>query len=114
MDHLLLHCHVAKDLWDMQLCLLGVSWVMPYSVCAMLDSWRGIDGKGKDRGVVGIALLPDVVHLEGEKSRTFDGNEYSLPHLKFLFLRVLNECSKSSTFSTYSFKDFLAEFIFTS
>ena len=46
MDHLLLHCHVAKDLWDMQLCLLGVSWVMPYSVCAMLDSWRGIASKG--------------------------------------------------------------------
>jgi hypothetical protein len=38
-DHLLLHCPIAKDLWDMLLCLLGVTWVMPHSVSAMLESF---------------------------------------------------------------------------
>jgi hypothetical protein len=46
--------------------------------------------------------------------RTFEGIEASLHQLKFLFLRVLYEWrSKSSTFSTFSFLDFLAEFIIT-
>jgi hypothetical protein len=27
---------IARELWDMLLCLLGVTWVMPYSVPAML------------------------------------------------------------------------------
>ena len=39
---LLLHCPFAMELWDMLFCLLGVSWVMPSFVCAMLESWRGI------------------------------------------------------------------------
>ena len=58
--------------------LLRVSWVMPFSLCAMLESWSGIVGKGRCRGVAGMApsclLLPHVVHLKGEKSPYFQGH----------------------------------------
>ena len=54
-DRLLLHCPAAKELWDFLLCLLGDSWVMPYSVCAVLDSWQGFVGKGMGKGVAGMA-----------------------------------------------------------
>ena len=54
-DPLLLHCPIAKELWDMLLCLLGVSWVMPLSVCAVLDSWKGSVGHGRCRGVMVMA-----------------------------------------------------------
>ena len=35
-DHLFLHCQVARDLWSMVLYLFGVSWVMPKSVVGSL------------------------------------------------------------------------------
>ena len=35
-DHHLLHCLVATDLWFMVLGLFGVSWVMPKSVVELL------------------------------------------------------------------------------
>jgi hypothetical protein len=35
-DHLLLHCPIACELWDFLFCLVGISWVMPPSVIALL------------------------------------------------------------------------------
>ena len=40
-DHLLLHCLAATDLWSMVLSLFGVSWVMPKSVVELLACWQG-------------------------------------------------------------------------
>ena len=31
-DHLLLHCPIAYELWSMVFCLFGMHWVMPYKV----------------------------------------------------------------------------------
>jgi hypothetical protein len=36
-DHLLLHCLVAKELWDMVLTLFGVQWVMPRSIRELME-----------------------------------------------------------------------------
>lgn len=38
MDHLLLHCPTATELWSMVLGLFGVYWVMPKSVAELLAS----------------------------------------------------------------------------
>lgn len=38
MDHLLLHCPTATELWSMVLWLFGVYWVMPKSVAELLAS----------------------------------------------------------------------------
>ena len=47
MDHLLLKCPIARELWDLLLCLFGVYWVMPNSGTAMLASWKGRQASSK-------------------------------------------------------------------
>jgi hypothetical protein len=43
-DHLLLHCDVARDLWSAIFSLFSVTWVMPETVLDMLACWRGQKG----------------------------------------------------------------------
>ena len=40
-DHLLLHCLIASDLWSMISVLFQVSWVMLKSVVELLACWQG-------------------------------------------------------------------------
>lgn len=39
-DHILLHCEVARELWGSIFRLLGVDWVMPRRVMELLATWR--------------------------------------------------------------------------
>jgi hypothetical protein len=50
-DHLLLHCEVARDLWSYILILFGVEWVIPRTVLELLKSW------GRRLGVVMLKRL---------------------------------------------------------
>ena len=45
MDHFLLHCPIAYELWSMVFCLFGIHWVMPYKVSELLASWQGKFGR---------------------------------------------------------------------
>ena len=38
MNHLLLHCPIAYELWSMVFSLFGIHWVMPYKVIELLAS----------------------------------------------------------------------------
>jgi len=40
-DHLLIHCKVARKLWSSILNLLGVEWVMSRWVIGLLSNWGG-------------------------------------------------------------------------
>ena len=40
-DHLLLHCEVAIEVWRMVLQLFRVTWMMPARMKDYLGSWRG-------------------------------------------------------------------------
>jgi hypothetical protein len=40
-DHLLIHCEVARKLWSSILNLLGVEWVMSRWVIGLLSNWGG-------------------------------------------------------------------------
>ena len=44
-DHLLLHCLVAMDMWAMVFSLFGVSWVMPQFIVGLLACWQGRFGR---------------------------------------------------------------------
>uniref|UniRef100_A0A2N9EY67 Anaphase-promoting complex subunit 5 n=1 Tax=Fagus sylvatica TaxID=28930 RepID=A0A2N9EY67_FAGSY len=44
-DHLFLHCRVARELWDNVLSLFGMDWVMPRRVVDLLACWQGKLGK---------------------------------------------------------------------
>ena len=43
-NHFLLHCEVAIELWNMVCQLFGVTWVMPGRMKECLESWRGQRG----------------------------------------------------------------------
>ena len=38
-DHLLLHCPIAFEMWSTIFCLFGICWVMPQRVVDLLDCW---------------------------------------------------------------------------
>lgn len=48
MDHLLLHCLIAYELWSMVFCLFVIHWVMPYKVIELLASWQGKFGRHRN------------------------------------------------------------------
>jgi hypothetical protein len=63
-DHLFLHCGVARTLWNAIFSRFGLCWVMPSSVqgvvCYLVGGWQ----IPKCRCVEDGSSLPHVVHLE--------------------------------------------------
>ena len=57
-DHPLLHCPIASDLWSMFLGLFGVYWVMPKSVVELLACRRGQFGRHRNDCVWIVILIP--------------------------------------------------------
>ena len=53
-DHLLIHCKIAKMLWDLILSIVGISWVFPNSVLHTLIAWQGA-AVGKKRKKIWLA-----------------------------------------------------------
>ena len=65
-DHILLHCELARSLWNL-FSLFGVSWVLPSSVREALLGWLG-SCVGKKRKKVWLsAPLCLLDSLEGKK-----------------------------------------------
>jgi hypothetical protein len=50
-EHLLLHCKVARDLWIYIFTSFGVEWVMPRRVLDLLTSWGDSFGYGPAKEV---------------------------------------------------------------
>ena len=89
-NHLLLHCPFAYDLWSMVWALFGLQWVMPHGVSDLFSSWQGSFG-----GHRSIDLWRAVPHCvlwciwRERNSRCFKGNERSTSDLKSLLLHTL-------------------------
>ena len=84
-DHLFLHCLVAKDLWSMILGLFGVIFVMPKSVVELLASWQ--DWFGRHRNGHVWMVIPHYLMqcLWWERnSRCIEDKERSMPGLIIL------------------------------
>jgi hypothetical protein len=96
-SHLLLHCPVSQELWGLVFALFRVSWVMPQDVEDLLACWAGRFGKCEARKV--WKTIPHCLmwHIWCERNaRTFNGEETSVPALKFSFLQSLFEWSTAS------------------
>jgi hypothetical protein len=73
-DHLLLHCPYAKELWDMIFALFGIHWVMPKRVIDVFNCWQGSLESGATSeccDLEGHSSLLDVVSLERKKCANF-------------------------------------------
>ena len=64
-DHLFLHCPVAKELWDTVLSLFGVLWVMPQHVRGLIEGrFTGLPRQAI-QDMVCCTSLPRVLFMEG-------------------------------------------------
>ena len=100
-NHLLFHCPVARELWNMIFSLFGVSWVMPWGVVDLISCWNGRVGR-HEAGKI-WKVIPHCIMwcLWCERNaRTFNGEEASIPALKFILLQTLFEWLKAFSLIT--------------
>jgi hypothetical protein len=89
-EHLLLHCEVARDLWCYILTLFGVEWVMPRRVLELLTSWGASFGYGLANEVWRLVLLYLMWCIWRERNaQHFEGVETSMLELHKRLLNTL-------------------------
>ena len=108
-DHILLHCPIAWELWSLVCCLFGIHWVMPHTVIELSKSWQGKFGRYRNIDV--WRLVPHCLIWciwRERNARSFEGCECSLLEIKSFFLHTLFEWSEVFPhFSCSSLPDFL-------
>ena len=96
-NHLLLHCPIAWELWSMVLILFGTIWVMPWGVVDLLSCWHGPRSKSEAGKIWKMTPHCLMWWLWQERNdRTFNGVEKSIPALKFHLLHTLLSWAKAS------------------
>ena len=86
-DHLLLHCPVARLLWDLLLAIFGVYWVFPKSVSETLISWCGTCvGKRRKKAWMAAPLTLFWTIWRERNNIAFENREFSAQRMKALFL----------------------------
>ena len=86
-NHLLIHCEVARELWNLVFSIFGIQWAMPESVRDLLACWSWKSERG-DRGLA-WRVVPLCLFwcLWRERNfRAFEDIEDSLIFLKASFL----------------------------
>ena len=89
-DHLLLHCPIAFELWSSVFCLFGIHWVMPHKVIELFKSWQGKFGRHRNIGF--WRLVPHCLMWciwSERNARCFEGSERSLLEIKSFFYHTL-------------------------
>ena len=100
-NHLLLHCPVARDLWNIIFSLFGISWVMPRGVVDLISCWNGCKGR-QEAGKI-WKVIPHCIMwcLWCERNaRSFNGEEVSIPALKHRLLQTMLEWLKAASLIT--------------
>jgi hypothetical protein len=89
-DHLLLHCKVAHDLWSYILILFGVEWVMQRTVLELLTSWGSSVGYGRAKEAWRLAPLCLFWCIWQERNAwLFEDVETSMVELQKCLLNML-------------------------
>ncbi len=108
-DHLFIHCYLAKQLWDMILTLFGVHWVMPQKLQDLITCWPGALGRHSHAEI--WKVIPHCLMWSIWRERnlwTFEGRELSPLDLQSLFFRMLFDWIQViSLFSFSSFHEFI-------
>ena len=108
-DHLLLHCPIARELWTMLVGLFGIYWVMPMSVLGLMDCWQGNLGGHRNIDIWRVVAhcLMWCIWRECD-ARSFEDYESTIVELKLLFFRTLfDSVSSRGSFSFMSLLDLL-------
>ena len=108
-DHLLLHCSVAHQLWSLLFAMFGMTWVQPGSVQRVLWSWQGgrVGKRRRKAWFFALHCLLWLLWLERNR-RTFQNLCCTVANLKSRFLFILRSwltCQVSP--DLFSFLDFL-------
>jgi hypothetical protein len=99
-DHLLLHCGVAREVWNFIIRSFGVSWVLPERVMDLLFGWRNWWGKTSS-GVWNLVLHYLMWTIWRERnSRTFEDVENHVRKIIELFMGSLYDWSRAWGFSS--------------
>ena len=108
-DHLLLHCLMAFEVWSFIFYLIGVNWVMPRLVLELLACWPGQFQWHRAARVWMAMPLCLMWSLWNERNQcTFDGIERPVSILKENLLRTLFTWSHVfGVISSTSFLDFI-------
>jgi hypothetical protein len=88
-DHLLLHCAAARDLWIAFFARFGLCWVMPRSVKELLASWWTA---GRTRSAVVWKMVPHCILWciwRERNNRCFEGLSRTREELLHFFLVTL-------------------------
>ena len=88
-DHLLLHCPVTREMWNIVFSLFGINWVMPRGVVELLASWPSKFNRHRNEAIWGMTLIASWGICWDRNARTFEGHERFIPNLKLLFLKTL-------------------------
>ena len=108
-DHLFIHCSLAKQPWDTILSLFDVHWVMPQKLQDLIACWPGALGRhshAKIWKVIPYCLMRSM--CRERNLRTFECRELSPLDLQSLFFRMLFDWIQViGLFSFSSFHDFI-------
>ena len=90
-DHLLLHCEYARELWSFILCIVGLHWVMPCKVSELLACLRRRAVSSKN--VIWNAIPSCLMWLiwRERNRRAFEDTERHSMELKMIFLHTIVE-----------------------
>ncbi len=94
-DHLFLHCQVARELWSFIFRCVGIDWVLPFRVSDLLFSWWNWFGK-RSSGV--WILIPSCLMWtiwRERNNRIFEDKETSLARITEFFYGSLFDWSRA-------------------
>ncbi|XP_040992740.1 uncharacterized protein LOC121239540 [Juglans microcarpa x Juglans regia] len=113
-DHLMLHCEIARALWSDVFIRIGLIWVMPAIVVELLACWVMPDGAPQIKAVwkmVPICIMWCIWRERNE--RTFEDKELTLEGLRIFFYRTLLLWASAVDFNGLTVHDFLLSFLAT-
>ena len=102
-DHLLIYCTIAFDLWYMVFTLFGIHWVMPKIVGELLACWQGKFGRHQN-STIWMAVQHCLMWCiwRERNNRHFEDLERSVSDLKLFFLKTLLDWVTMLGFRSFS------------